>query len=146
MLDWVHGPQPGDPYGCPAPDAAVLGGSSTAGSEPTEDRPADRVPDRGRPSAGSGRRGPGQSRRKLEDLGHEVTEFELPEIGDPEVLYQTFMTRWAAGMSQTADTLGLIAGRPLTPDDVEPLTWALIEQGQDRRRSRLPLGRQPSIS
>ena len=40
------------------------------------------------------------------------------------------MTRWAAGMSQTADTLSLIIGRPLTSEDVEPSTWALIEKGR----------------
>jgi amidase len=128
MLDWVHGPQPGDPYGCPEP-LRPYSEEVSAGTEPmkiallTESLTGDRL----QPAVIDAAR---ESARKLEDLGHEVTEFELPEIGDPEVLYQTFVTRWAAGMSQTADTLGLIAGRPLTPDDVEPLTWALIERGR----------------
>lgn len=128
MLDWVHGPQPGDPYGCPAPlrpYAEEVG----AGTQPlniallTESLTGDSL----EPAVIEAAR---EAARKLEDLGHEVTEFELPAAGDPEVLYQTFITRWAAGMSQTADTLSLILGRALTSDDVEPLTWALIEKGR----------------
>ncbi len=128
MLDWVHGPQPGDPYGCPAPERPYSD-EATAGTEPlkiallTESLTGDEL----QPAVVDAAR---ESARKLEDLGHEVTEFELPAAGDPEVLYQTFITRWAAGMSQTADTLSLIIGRPLTADDVEPLTWALAEKGR----------------
>ena len=58
------------------------------------------------------------------------SRLDLPAAGEPEALYKTFITRWAAGMSQTSDTLSLIIGRPLTRDDVEPLTWALIEKGR----------------
>lgn len=128
MLDWVQGPQPGDPYGCPDPERPYAD-EVAAGTEPlkiallTESLTGDSL----QPAVVEAAR---ESARKLEDLGHEVTEFELPAAGDPDALYQTFITRWAAGMSQTADTLGLIVGRPLTADDVEPLTWALIEKGR----------------
>jgi len=128
MLDWVHGPQPGDPYGCPPPDRpysddAVAGTSPLRIALLTESLTGDPL-DQAVVEAAK------ESARKLEDLGHEVTELELPGFGDPEMLYQTFITRWAAGMSQTADTLAFIVGRPLTADDVEPLTWALIEKGR----------------
>jgi amidase len=129
MLDWVHGPQPGDPYGCPAP-ARPYSEEVEAGTESlkiallTESLTGDSL----QPAVIDAAK---EAARKLEDLGHEVTEFDLPAAGDPEVLYQTFITRWAAGMSQTADTVGLILGRPITPDDVEPLTWALIEKGRE---------------
>lgn len=128
MLDWVHGPQPGDPYGCPAP-SRPYSEEVKAGSEPlkiallTESLTGDSL----QPAVVEAAR---ESARKLEDLGHEVTGLDLPAGGDPDDLYRTFITRWAAGMSETADTLGLIAGRPLTPEDVEPLTWALIEKGR----------------
>lgn len=128
MLDWVHGPQPGDPYGCPVPDRPYSD-EVKAGTEPlriamlTESLTGDELD----PAVIEATR---EAARKLEDLGHEVTEFEVPAAGDPEVLYQTFITRWAAGMSQTADTLGFLVGRPLTAEDVEPLTWALIEKGR----------------
>lgn len=128
MLDWVHGPEPGDPYGCPVPDrpyveelngdpgklnVAVFTSSMTG--DPLEQAVVDAVL-----SAG----------RKLEALGHNVSTSELPDIGDPTELYETFMTRWAAGMAQSAGVIATIIGRDLTPDDVEPLTWALIERGR----------------
>lgn len=128
MLDWVHGPQPGDPYGCPAP-ARPYSDEVKAGIEPqkiallTESLTGDTL----QPAVIDAAR---ETARKLEDLGHEVTEFELPAAGEPDALYQTFITRWAAGMSQTADTLSLLIGRPLTEQDVEPLTWALIQKGR----------------
>jgi amidase len=128
MLDWVHGPQPGDPYGCPAP-SRPYSDEVTAGTEPlkiallTESLTGDTL----QPAVIDAAK---ETARKLEDLGHEVTEFELPAAGEPDALYQTFITRWAAGMSQTADTLSLLIGRPLTEQDVEPLTWALIQKGR----------------
>lgn len=128
MLDWTHGPQPGDPYGCPAP-SRPYSDEVKAGTRPlriallTESLTGDSL----QPAVIDAAR---ESAKKLEDLGHEVTGFELPSAGEPEMLYQTFITRWAAGMSQTADILSLIIGRPLTRDDVEPLTWALIEKGR----------------
>jgi len=128
MLDWVHGPQPGDPYGCPAPERPYRE-EVDRGSGPlriamlTESLTGDSL----EPAVVEATRA---AARKLEGLGHEITEFGMPDAGEPDMLYQTFVTRWAAGMSQTADTLSLILGRPLTPDDVEPLTWALIEKGR----------------
>ena len=32
-------------------------------------------------------------------------------------------------MSQTVRVVGRVVGRPLTADDVEPLTWALAQSG-----------------
>lgn len=128
MLDWVHGPQPGDPYGCPAPARPYIQ-EVTAGTEPlkiallTESLTGDTL----EPAVVDAAK---EAARKLEDLGHEVTDFVLPPAGEPDALYQTFVTRWAAGMSQTADTLSLLIGRPLTEEDVEPLTWALVQKGR----------------
>jgi amidase len=68
--------------------------------------------------------------RKLEALGHNVSDIGLPELGEPDELYDTFITRWAAGMAQTAGIVERIVGRDLTPDDVEPLTWSLIQRGR----------------
>jgi len=128
MLDWVHGPKPGDPYGCPEPEnpyeselavdpgklnVAVLTGSMTG--DPLDQVVIDAVLATG---------------RKLEALGHNVTTPELPPMGDGDELFENFMTRWAAGMAETAGILGAVVGRELTPDDVEPLTWALIERGR----------------
>ncbi|HMT04949.1 MAG TPA: amidase family protein [Solirubrobacterales bacterium] len=128
LLDWVQGPQPGDPYGCPDPNRPYAQ-EVDAGTQPmkiallTESPTGDSL----QPAVVEAAR---ETAKKLEDLGHEVTELELPSAGEPEDLYLTFITRWAAGMSQTADTVGMIIGRPLTVDDVEPLTWSLIEKGR----------------
>jgi hypothetical protein len=40
----------------------------------------------------------------------DVSELELPEAGDSVDLYDTFITRWAAGMSQTCSIIEVIAG------------------------------------
>jgi amidase len=47
-------------------------------------------------------------------------------------LIETFMTRWYAGQASTLDQFSMILGRPLTADDVEPLTWAMAEEGRRR--------------
>lgn len=128
MLDWVHGPVAGDPYGCPEPehpyaeDLKIDPGKLRIGllSEPmTGDVLDDEILDAARATG-----------LKLEALGHEVIEIEAPGGGDGDQLYETFITRWAAGMSQTVSVLGAIIGREMTADDVEPLTWALAERGR----------------
>lgn len=137
ILDWVHGPVAGDPYGCPPPvhpyveDLAIAPGNLRIGllTEPMAGDVLDaEILEAARAAAA-----------KLAALGHEITEPELPGTADGDELYETFITRWAAGMSQTVSTLGTIVGRDLTPDDVEPLTWALAERGR-RESGALYLG------
>ncbi|MGH2951324.1 MAG: amidase family protein, partial [Solirubrobacterales bacterium] len=69
-----------------------------------------------------------------ESLGHGVAEHSLADVvgGEGEELIETFMTRWMAGQAATLDRLGRVLGRRLGPDDVEPLTWALAEEGRSR--------------
>ncbi len=128
MLDWVHGPVAGDPYGCPVPghpyveDLLIDPGKLHIGllAEPMTGNVLDtEIIDAARSTA-----------RRLEALGHEVSEHEVPVAGDGDQLFDSFITRWAAGMSQTVSVIGALVGRPLTADDVEPLTWVLAERGQ----------------
>jgi amidase len=51
-------------------------------------------------------------------------------------LEDSFLTRWAAGQEATLDQLGVMLGREVTADDVEPLTWALAEEGRARSSGR----------
>jgi amidase len=44
----------------------------------------------------------------------------------------TFLTRWMAGQTVTLDAFQALIGREIGPGDVEPLTWALAEQGRRR--------------
>jgi amidase len=128
MLDWVHGPEPGDPYAA-VPPARPYVEELTAPHEPmtiallTESLTGDELS----PAVVAAAR---RTAADLEALGHNIVEPELPVLGDSENLYQTFITRWAAGMAETANTLGFIVGRELTAEDVEPLTWSLIERGR----------------
>jgi amidase len=128
MLDLVHGPEPGDPYAAPPPDRPYrdeLGRSpghltiafldSSLTGDPINHEVAAAVE-----AVAHG----------LEELGHTIVRPELPLAGREEELYQTFITRWAAGVAENAATVEMILDRPLTTDDVEPLTWALIEKGR----------------
>ena len=130
MLDWVHGPEPGDPYAAMPPLRPYVDELNVE-VEPmtiallteslTGDELSPEVVEAARRTAAD-----------LEALGHNIVEPKLPLLGDSETLYQTFITRWAAGMAETATTIGFIVGREVTADDVEPLTWSLIERGRSQ--------------
>jgi amidase len=68
----------------------------------------------------------------LEGLGHRIDDDEpvIPE--ETFDLIETFLTRWYAGQTETLHQLGTLLGREMGPDDVEPLTWAMAEEGKRR--------------
>ena len=138
LLDAVEGAVPGDPYVAPPPLRPYV-------EELTDESTGLRV--------GVMRRAPldleleqpcidavDGAAKLVESLGHEVEERsfldlipegeEGPDIGD------TFLTRWAAGQAATLSQLGMLLGREVTADDVEPLTWTLAEIGHDRDGGR----------
>ncbi len=128
MLDWVEGPEPGDPYAAlpparPYADELDSGPGRLRIAMLTESLTGDGID----PEVVEATR---RSAADLEALGHEIVEPDLSLAGGPIDLYQTFITRWAAGVAETAATVEIVVGRRLTPDDVEPLTWALIERGR----------------
>ena len=128
LLDWVSGPEPGDPYAALPPERPYV---EELRRDPgklrialltdplTDDTFAPEVVAAAEDTA-----------RKIEALGHEIIRPDLSGASDGVDLFPTFMTRWAAGNAANADTIEMIIGRPLTADDVEPLTWALTEQGR----------------
>jgi amidase len=61
-------------------------------------------------------------------LGHEVVE-AAPQI-DADGFTGHFINVWAAGNAWTMVDWEDRLGRTATPDDVEPLTWALVEVGR----------------
>ncbi len=130
ILDAVHGPAPGDPYVAPPPERPYVEeleadpgmlriGLTTHSLTDVEATP--RVVEAAHDAA-----------RMLESLGHAV-EDSAPQGLDEFPLVETFLTRWMAGQAATLDQFSALLGRRLGPDDVEPLTWALAEEG--RRRS-----------
>jgi len=63
-------------------------------------------------------------------LGHHVEDVALPLSG--EMLIDGFVTIWTIGIAWTVDAMARLTGRTVTPDNVEPLTAALVEAGRQR--------------
>ena len=61
----------------------------------------------------------------LASLGHEIVDG--PALSMPEIA-PTFTVLWAATVGTTVAGTALMAGREVTEDDVEPLSWALYQQ------------------
>ncbi len=129
ILEAVHGPAPGDPYVAPPPsrpyteDVGADPGKLRIGllTEPQlEAEPNEVVTEAAREAA-----------RLLESLGHTVEE-SFPTGFEDFDLTDSFLTRWMAGQAATLDQLGIVIGREIGRDDVEPLTWALAEEGRRR--------------
>ena len=128
VLDWVADPPPGEPYY--APDRA-------------RSYPEEVGADPGRLSIGLMTRPPGgqfeahpdcvaaaeATARLLESLGHDV-EPSYPEALDDEGYIEKFLVRWTSGVDYGLRYWERKTGRSIGPDDVEPLTWALAEQGR----------------
>lgn len=129
MLDVAHGPEPGDPYAAPPPSRpyAEEVGADTGSlhvavlvDSLTGDAVAPEVADAVHSVAAT-----------LEGLGHTISNPTMPLEGQEEELFQTFITRWAAGVAETTATVQIVAGRELGPEDMERLTWSLTERGRE---------------
>jgi amidase len=130
ILDAVHGPAPGDPYAAPPPTGPY---AEEVGADP------------GHLRVGLMTTPPGgqfethvecvQAARNaataLEELGHHVEEAHPAEMDVPE-LVANFIVRWTAAQDYNLKYWGGVIGRELGPDDVEPCTWALAEQGRSQ--------------
>ena len=66
--------------------------------------------------------------RLLESLGHSVVE-AAPEALDDGALLETFGTVMLASLRADMVDVEEAIGRPVTPDDMEPATWASFESG-----------------
>jgi amidase len=129
VLEAVEGPAPGDPYVAPRPggpyteEVGADPGRLRVGlvTRPFLDVEIDPVVTAAAVDAGE----------LLTSLGHSVEESRLEGLDDLDIL-DTFLTRWMAGQAATLDELGTLIGRRLTAEDVEPLTWALAEEGWRR--------------
>jgi amidase len=65
----------------------------------------------------------------LERLGHHVERSYPSDLDDPTYV-ENFLIRWTSGVDWNLRYWGKAIGRELGPDDVEPCTWALAEQGR----------------
>jgi amidase len=67
--------------------------------------------------------------KALEELGHAI-ETSHPAALDEAEYTGHFIANWAAGNAWTLDDWSRKTGQPIGADDVEPLTWALVELGR----------------
>ena len=126
ILDAIAGPVPGDPYWAPprrGPSFAAAVGAEQKGlrvavltASPTG---SDVHPDCVRATE--------QAAELCESLGHRVEPAALDVDGD--AFTEHFINVWAAGNAWTLLDWERRVGRPATEDDVEPLTWALVQLG-----------------
>ena len=68
------------------------------------------------------------AKKLLRELGHEVVDTE-PEL-EAGMLMQAFMAVWAAGAAATIESVASVVGRRPERHELEPLSWALHEMGQ----------------
>lgn len=64
------------------------------------------------------------------DLGHEVIDYSLPFDGDE--FSDKFLLYWSAGAARFAQDAAKFAGKPPSPDILEPWTLALAQNFQSR--------------
>jgi amidase len=125
-LDVVGGAFPGDPYELPTPQESYLDAMR---------RPPGRLsiavtidPPDGGPVHPQTRALVEDVARRLESLGHAVVEHRM-EV-DAGALWKTYTDMTCVETAAMFDFLETIVGRPVTPDDVEPVTWAIIARGR----------------
>jgi amidase len=128
ILDAIQGPAPGDPYAVPPPARSY---SEEVGADP------------GRLRIGLMTTPPGGqfevhpecaaaaelAAALLEELGHYVVPSYPRDLDDPSYI-ANFLVRWTAGVDWNLRYWSTAIGREIGPDDVEPCTWALAEQGR----------------
>jgi amidase len=129
-LDATHGPAPGDPYVAPPPARPY---AEELGADPGSLRIAIVTDPIAVPHIEIDPVVVAATRKAatlLEGLGHSLDE-DGPAV-DGLDLTEAFLTRWYAGQTEMVEQLGVLLGRPLTAEDMEPLTWAMTEEGQRR--------------
>ena len=125
-LDAVAGALPGDPYQPPVPDRTWLELSREA---PARLRIGFTVtPPGGAPIDPEVRRAVLDTARALEGLGHAVEERDM--AFDADTAWKTYTHMSCVQTAAIFDWLSAVVGRPATPEDVEPVTWAIIERGR----------------
>jgi amidase len=125
-LDAVAGALPGDAYQPPVPAKSWLELSKRA---PAKLRVGYSVtPPDGRPIDAEVRQAVLDTAKKLEGLGHSVEEHNMAL--DADNAWRTYTHMSCVQTAAIFDWLSAVVGRPATADDVEPITWAIIERGR----------------
>jgi amidase len=125
-LDALAGITPGDPYTPPVPDASWLDLSSRA---PKQLRIGFTVtPPNGTRIDPQVKAAVLATVATLERLGHIVEEHDMAL--DADAAWKTYTDMTCVQTAAMFGWLEHVVGRPVTPVDVEPVTWAIIERGR----------------
>lgn len=127
LLDAVSGPMPGDPYVAPTPERPF---AEEVGAAPgalriafTTETPT------GVPLHQDCVAAVRDAAELCAELGHEVEE--AAPVLNGEVIERAFTVLWSAGVASGIDGMSRLMGREPSPEQFEPLTWALYEMGRD---------------
>jgi amidase len=126
LLDATSGPDVGDPYWAPPPSRPFI---QEVGADPGRlriaftTRAATGVPIHPDCVAGVD-----AAARLCEELGHEVVE-GAPEVSG-DLVARCFTALWSAGCAAPLEGMALLTGTPPSPDQLEPLTFALYNMGR----------------
>jgi amidase len=128
LLDALSGPMPGDYYTAPPPDRPFR---EEVGSDPGRLRIGlRRTPPSGLAEVDADCVAAVEDvAALLESLGHTVEE-SAPDVFDGDEFLSLFTTVFASNIVFDLDEIAAFAGRAVTSDDVEPVTWALAEGGR----------------
>jgi amidase len=131
LLDATSGPDLGDPYWAPPPARPFI---KEVGANPGKLRIAFTASEVAgieiHPDCSQAVR---DAAALCTDLGHQVEEVVPPT--DRNVITQAFMVLWSSGCAWTIDGLAMAIRKTPTPDQFEPLTWALYEMGKKQSAS-----------
>jgi amidase len=126
LLDATSGPDVGDPYWAPPPARPFI---EEVGTDPGRLRIAFTAKAReGIDVHEDCVRAVQDAAALCADLGHEVEEAEMD--ADTHHMAVCFYRVWLGGSAWTAEFWERETGKTITPEQVEPLTWALIEKGR----------------
>jgi len=129
LLDAVAGPGVGDPYWAAPPDrpyreeVGADPGSLRIGWVTTSSDPSVSATDPEVVAAVE------RAAALLAELGHRVEEASPSALADPTIGGH-FLTCFGAWTARELDHIGELVGAPVTPDGVEPGTWAVAEMGR----------------
>lgn len=128
LLDATCGPDIGDPYWAPPPARPFL---QEVGADPGKLRIGfTSQSGTGTPVHADCIAAVQDAAKLCADLGHHVEE-TTPTVGG-DMITQAFMVVFATGCAMSVDALALLTGRTPTPDQFEPLTWAVTEMARQQ--------------
>jgi amidase len=126
LLDVLAGYEPGDANWAPPPAEPFAAAAAREPGRlrvgllltPPLEAPLDPICERATREAGE----------LLAELGHEVEPVEPPVSGGE--LAPLFLAAFGAGIGMTAHFAGLVGGREITREDLEPLSWSIFEMAR----------------